>query len=196
MGERRFEHGRTELACLSALRDRLPVPIVRQAHPSIPRIELVFVAGEHGQDLVDRGHARIVLELIGATLTELQQISASAVPGLHGDGSVIVHGDFGPQNMLFDLDAGVVAGILDWEFAHYGDRVEDLAWAEWSVRMHHPHAVDALDSLFRGAGRTPPWAQRHEEMLRRVRIHLAEAEVTGSAPPWRQRLEATERWSE
>jgi aminoglycoside phosphotransferase (APT) family kinase protein len=38
----------------------------------------------------------------------------------------LVHGDFRIGNVLFD-EAGVVA-ILDWELAHLGDPVEDLAW--------------------------------------------------------------------
>jgi aminoglycoside phosphotransferase (APT) family kinase protein len=33
--------------------------------------------------------------------------------------------------------------VVDWEFAHLGDPVEDLAWCEWIVRMHHPEHVDA-----------------------------------------------------
>ncbi len=36
---------------------------------------------------------------------------------LEGTGPVIVHGDFGPQNMLFDDEVGVVVAILDWESA-------------------------------------------------------------------------------
>jgi hypothetical protein len=36
-------------------------------------------------------------------LAALHALSIDAVPGLPGDGTVIVHGDFGPQNLLFDF---------------------------------------------------------------------------------------------
>src|SRR6202042_425435 len=39
---------------------------------------------------------------------------------------VLVHGDAGPGNFLFD-SSGITA-IVDWELAHAGDPVEDLAW--------------------------------------------------------------------
>lgn len=40
--------------------------------------------------------------------------------------SVIVHGDAGPGNALFDEDRGLTT--IDWEFAHVGDAAEDWAY--------------------------------------------------------------------
>jgi aminoglycoside phosphotransferase (APT) family kinase protein len=40
--------------------------------------------------------------------------------------SVIVHGDAGPGNALFDAEDGLT--VLDWEFAHVGDAAEDWAY--------------------------------------------------------------------
>jgi aminoglycoside phosphotransferase (APT) family kinase protein len=40
----------------------------------------------------------------------------------------VVHGDYRSGNFLFDSD-GTIRGILDWEMAHLGDPLEDLAWA-------------------------------------------------------------------
>jgi aminoglycoside phosphotransferase (APT) family kinase protein len=40
----------------------------------------------------------------------------------------MVHGDFRAGNFLYDDDATVRA-ILDWEMAHVGDPLEDLAWS-------------------------------------------------------------------
>lgn len=40
----------------------------------------------------------------------------------------VVHGDFRTGNFLYD-NAGNIRGILDWEMAHLGDPLEDLAWA-------------------------------------------------------------------
>jgi aminoglycoside phosphotransferase (APT) family kinase protein len=39
---------------------------------------------------------------------------------------VLVHGDAGPGNFLFD--EGHLTALLDWELAHLGDPMEDLAW--------------------------------------------------------------------
>jgi len=38
-----------------------------------------------------------------------------------------VHGDFRTGNFLYDAE-GEIHGILDWEMAHLGDPLEDLAW--------------------------------------------------------------------
>ena len=39
----------------------------------------------------------------------------------------VVHGDYRTGNFLFD-SAGEIRGVLDWEMAHLGDPLEDLAW--------------------------------------------------------------------
>jgi len=43
------------------------------------------------------------------------------------DRITLVHGDFRSGNYLYD-DEGMIA-MLDWEMAHIGDPIEDLAWA-------------------------------------------------------------------
>lgn len=40
----------------------------------------------------------------------------------------VVHGDYRSGNFLFDPE-GDIRAILDWEMAHLGDPLEDLAWA-------------------------------------------------------------------
>ena len=197
-GPRRWDNARRELASLTALAGRLCVPAVVDHDPSRPATILRALPGRHGQDLLTEQHAVPVLRLVGETLARLQAIAPDSVPGLAGAGSVLVHGDFGPQNMLFDLAAGA-CGIIDWESAHVGSPIEDLAWAEWIVRAHHPDAVDALDTLFEGAGQRPPWARRREAMLQQQREILAYCESAGmerSAADWRDRLRATEAWVE
>jgi hypothetical protein len=39
---------------------------------------------------------------------------------------VLVHGDAGPGNFLFEN--GHMTALLDWELAHLGDPMEDIAW--------------------------------------------------------------------
>jgi aminoglycoside phosphotransferase (APT) family kinase protein len=48
----------------------------------------------------------------------------------------VVHGDYRVGNVLYD-DAGNIPGVVDWEMAHLGDPLEDLAWGflktwEWA----------------------------------------------------------------
>ena len=50
---------------------------------------------------------------------------AEAAPG-PPERAVLVHGDLGPGNVLHDGRA--VTGLCDWELAHVGDPMEDLAW--------------------------------------------------------------------
>ena len=40
----------------------------------------------------------------------------------------LVHGDVRAGNFLYD-DAGTLVAVLDWEMAHLGDPLEDLAWS-------------------------------------------------------------------
>ena len=56
-------------------------------------------------------------------------LDASAPPA---DRTVLCHGDAGPGNFLFDGER--VTALLDWEFAHLGDPLDDLAWV--AVRAH------------------------------------------------------------
>jgi aminoglycoside phosphotransferase (APT) family kinase protein len=39
----------------------------------------------------------------------------------------VVHGDYRTGNFLYD-ETGEIRGVLDWEMAHLGDPLEDLAW--------------------------------------------------------------------
>lgn len=51
----------------------------------------------------------------------------------------IVHGDYRTGNFLFD-GAGEIRAVLDWEMAHLGDPLEDLAWSLdplWSADRDH-----------------------------------------------------------
>jgi aminoglycoside phosphotransferase (APT) family kinase protein len=111
----------------------------------------------------------------------------------------VVHGDYGPQNLLIDVSGWEVSAVLDWEFAHEGEAVEDLAWAEWIVRMHHPAAVEDLSALFTGYGSRPSWALRHDLMLGTcAALHalcVRRGQIEG-AGLWDRRHQATEAWTE
>ncbi len=163
----------------------------------MPLLTVRDAPGTHGQDMIDAGRAPQVLHLLGSLLVRLQQVSPSNVPGLEGTGPVLVHGDFGPQNVLIQDDR--ITALLDWEFAHIGQPVEDLAWTEWIIRTHHPGAVDALPALLDASGSRVGWSLRHQAMVRRCEelTRIAEAEQSAETVDlWRGRLRVTEQWQE
>ena len=57
--------------------------------------------------------------------------------------TVLVQGDTGPGN--FVADGGRVTALVDWEFAHLGDPVDDLAWVEY--RLARTPGAPAFDVL-------------------------------------------------
>ncbi len=66
--------------------------------------------------------------------------------------SVLCHGDVGPGNFLHD--GARVTALLDWEFAHLGDPMDDLGWL--AFRGHHMNADvgDFAAQLARWSSRT------------------------------------------
>ena len=197
LGSGSHERAAREHACLVSLAQRLPVPEVVERDPALPLLTVREAPGTHGQDLIDAGRAAEVLRLLGVALASLQQVPTRAVPGLVGTGPVIVHGDFGPQNVL--IEGGGITALVDWEFAHVGQPVEDLAWAEWIVRMHHPGAADALPELLDASGLGLTWSARHRAMVARCEELLRLSTAGGSHDAgalWRDRLRATEQWNE
>jgi hypothetical protein len=188
-----------EFTCLTGLAGRCPLPEILEFDPSMPRLVVSEIHGRHGQELMDDGRSAQVLRLIGSQLSSLQSIDPATLSGLSGMGDVIVHGDFGPQNLLFSLDPIQVSGVLDWELAHRGSAVEDLAWAEWIVRTHHRDAFEDLPELFAGSGLSFSWSDRQSAMVLQCHRHLAYCEASGLDAvgwEWRQRLEVTEGWNE
>ena len=180
----------TERATLSLLAGRWQAP--RLLGGGADFLELEHRPGKHGQELIDAGHAAPVLRSCGRTLRELQEDTAGP------DATVLVHGDFGPNNTLFDPATFATTAVLDWEWSHRGDPVDDLAWCEWIVRMHHPGAADALPALFEGYGSRPPWPQRRQAAAAKCRQMLALVRPAGAtgADRWRRFLATTESWSE
>ena len=188
----------TELGVLERLPAGLPIPGVLGAPDGA--VTLRHLPGMHGQDLIDEGLARPVLRACGEMLRRLQQVDVGKVfPGTAtASGWVVVHGDFGPNNMLFDQDTFRVTALLDWEWAHPGDPIEDVAWCEWIVRRHHPGAVDALDDLFAGYGVRPSWARRRQAAAARCESFVDRFRNGPAAArrQWQDNLALTVSWPE
>jgi hypothetical protein len=156
-----------EVTALAGLAGRLPVPPVLAVADG--EVSMGLLPGRSGQELLE-DKPGAVLYAAGrlarrVATVELSSLALDATP----TGTVLVHGDFGPQNLLLDEDTAEPTALLDWEFAHVGHPVEDIAWAEWIVRMHHPHLVPALPALFAGYAAESPWRVRQESMLARCR---------------------------
>ena len=186
---------REELA-LRALAARLPVATVAESRPR--SLVLDRIAGRHGQDLITAGHGDAVMFALGAILRDVQAI----VPEFYGefDGSgVLVHGDFGPQNALLAVRNDSVVLLADWEWSTVGSPVNDLAWAEFIVRLHHPADVGSLQALFDGYGERPPWDERQAAMTERATALTAWVRSwkgDDATSDWDYRLRAIEQWRE
>ena len=79
------------------------------------------------------------------------------------------HGDFRIGN--FAVDNGGLVAVLDWEFAHVGDPVEDVAWP--IVRAWR-FGVDA--KRLGGVGEVEPYLERYNELTGRD-VTLADLDV-------------------
>lgn len=67
--------------------------------------------------------------LAWATLDFLE----SSIPAYDGP-AVLCQGDTGPGNFIY-LDDRVL-GVIDWELAHIGDPMDDIAWLSWRATQH------------------------------------------------------------
>ena len=184
-----------EVTALTTLAGALPVPPIDADTDG--EITLGLVVGRPGQELLEEQPEK-VLHAVGQLARRLATIEVSMVAALDATptGTVLVHGDFGPQNLLLDPSTVEPTALLDWEFAHVGDPVEDVAWAEWIVRTHHPDLVPALPALFEGYGSEPPWSARQESMLEKCRWLLGFTRRwpgggTAGVELWQRRLAAT-----
>jgi aminoglycoside phosphotransferase (APT) family kinase protein len=188
-----------ERTTLARLQGRLPVPAVLGGAES-DELRMAFVDGVHGQELIEAGMAGAVLWACGRTLRDIHQIDTARIFPDQTDipGCVVVHGDYGPNNVLVDPGTLAITAVLDWEWAHPGDAVEDLAWCEWIIRMHHGAHVDLLGEFFDAYGLRPSWEQRRAAMLTRCQqlLDMCRRWSVDAAQVWQQRLQITARWAE
>jgi Ser/Thr protein kinase RdoA (MazF antagonist) len=109
----------------------------------------------------------------------------------------LVHGDFGPNNILLDPITFEVTAVLDWEWARTGDPIVDIAWCEWIVRMHHQNMLPAISRFFEAYGQMPPWSERHKAMVDQCRrlLDFCRQWDTSGVALWEQRLRITEEFT-
>jgi aminoglycoside phosphotransferase len=213
-----------EHAALQALHGRIPVPLVLSSADRC--LTMTFMSGVHGQELLEAGeasgageagHGRGVLRACGTMLRRIHQLGAAEIKSVEPritahlraanrtstpiTGHVLVHGDYGPNNVLLDPATLEISAVLDWEWAHAGEPVEDLAWCEWIVRMHHPAQMSLLGVFFDAYGGViPPWPDRQAVMLGRCQslLDLCHRQEPGGPgeTQWRHRFAVTSAWHE
>lgn len=83
---------------MTFLAGRFPVPPLIESDDS--HVVLGFVPGGPGQEILEE-RANEVLFGVGRAGRALHELDLGAAYDV-SNGSVLVHGDFGPQNMLFD----------------------------------------------------------------------------------------------
>lgn len=129
---------------------RVPVSAI---DPSKRTAEQVIGENIDGWLRLYRAHAATPIPLI-------EQGAAWLRANLEPTGpSVIVHGDAGPGNALFDEEHGLT--VLDWEFAHVGDAAEDWAYLAlirgrrtmsadaWKVRLNETIGLELTELQWR-----------------------------------------------
>lgn len=151
------------------------------------------VPGSRWLDTPERSiHLATAMGSLVARLATLQ-------PGvMDGDrGTVFIHGDFAPVNVLMD-QAGEITALLDFEHATTGPPASDAAWWGWVVRYHHPDVwVGAWPTFLSAAGLSSDEATQrrlHGLALRQLGRRLDGATDESARERWRQRLAIAATW--
>lgn len=202
------ERADVERALLARLPSEVPVPTLLPSSAA-RQVRTAFVPGILGQDWVAAGrpatdptrvarHVRF-LSQCGRILRLLHRVDVDV--RLPGEGPVVVHGDFGPYNIIVGPTEGEIRALIDWELAHRGSAVEDLAWMEWNMRIWYSPQPGVLEAFYRSYGDVPPWRDRHAAMLERCDRHAQRARRSSYPAPeararWLEHLEQTRAFSE
>jgi aminoglycoside phosphotransferase (APT) family kinase protein len=107
-------------------------------------------APQSNSDVIARGAVRDVRGLL-ESLPESRPALELALNWLEAnapvtDAPVLVHGDFRTGNFM--VSPGGLHGIVDWEFAHWGDRHEDISWLcmrDWRFGKQTKHVGGFAD---------------------------------------------------
>jgi len=103
----------------------------------LPSFGPVRPVGEHQREQLAGIEAEFAREQRAAPIDLLARVQLDHllhhVPDYDGD-PVLVQGDTGPGNLMYDGDR--VSAIIDWELAHFGDPMDDIAWLSWRATQH------------------------------------------------------------
>lgn len=109
---------RREALWLDRLQGLLPVPQLRPGSASgFEELTLGWIDGVAGQVLLDAGFGTAVLRACGEVLRRLHALDLPAAAADTRRAGSVVHGDFGPHNVLLDAAASRALAVVDWEDA-------------------------------------------------------------------------------
>ena len=104
---------------------------------NLPSFQPVRSIAEHQAEqlrgirkLFDEEDARRPIDLLARVTLEYLERNVPAYDGP----AVLCQGDTGPGNFLYKGDE--VVGVVDWELAHLGDPMDDIAWLSWRATQH------------------------------------------------------------
>jgi aminoglycoside phosphotransferase (APT) family kinase protein len=103
----------------------------------LPSFGPVKTVRQHQQDqfaaikeLFEEDDAKTPIDALARLELDLLE---SKLPAYDGE-PVLVQGDTGPGNFMYA--DGKVTAIVDWELAHLGDPMDDIAWFSWRCTQH------------------------------------------------------------
>ena len=153
--------------------------IVRDPPPALPLQMAEELARIHAipPDALPFLPAGDVLERFRSELDSVDEPHPAIELGLHWlDGrlprdrpATFVHGDFRVGNLV--VGPAGLTHVLDWEFAHLGDPVEDVAWP-----LVRAWRFGAPERRLGGVGAVEPYLERYNELTGRA-IPLDELDV-------------------
>lgn len=107
------------------------------AEMDLPSFKPVKRAREHQQDQLQGIRELFEREDAEAPIDEIARASLDFleknIPDYDGP-AVLCQGDTGPGNFIYKDDK--VLGVIDWELAHLGDPMDDIAWLSWRSTQH------------------------------------------------------------
>ena len=151
---------------------RIREPDFAEVRPMLARRTYQIMAAIHAADWSNMPLAKIVAApgrercwlqeldhwdaIVGKSEISPQPIARAAIRWLRANPPpppprvTVVHGDYRVGNFLYSREG--IHGILDWELAHLGDPLEDLAWSfmelwEWGGTGMKGGIVDAADAI-------------------------------------------------
>ncbi|PKN85213.1 MAG: hypothetical protein CVU46_11810 [Chloroflexi bacterium HGW-Chloroflexi-8] len=196
LGPGSLHRWQTEKCILNAVKKSLPVPIILENEEEA-EILMKLIPGKKASDFFSEVNSSKLLGQLGQLLLNVHAYPVQELQGLiHGDGEVLVHGDFSLFNVLLDQNSNGLLALVDWEWAHLGDPVEDLAWMEWTIRMNFGRFSRDLPFFFEAYGNLPDWHYRKEAMIMRCQRNLEFVRMNGerkSIQQWQNRMQITKR---
>lgn len=191
-----IQRWQTELQLLQTLKGKLPLPKLLD-HKVDGEILIQKPSGEAASEIINENNSAVILAEIGSLLYEVQKISVQDLHGfLKGNGGILVHGDFSLETIRMNPLTYKPLEIMNWEWAHLGETVEDAAWLEWHIRMQMGKFIQGIPTFYEAYGSTPPWSLRKDAMIEKCLRQLEYSRMVGqrkSIQRWQNLLQITSR---